>query len=112
MANAQIRAKEVDRTSTAMKARATPLASAPTAAITTIHDRPAHTGPGMGTGIAKAIPELLLTQETTHGIRPGTGAPLANQSEPGTTKISIDLGQPSGQKIPASILAMGRTTLP
>ena len=95
---------------TTIKVRATPSASALTAAITTIHDKAAHTGPGMGTDIVLAIPELPHTQETTNGIRPGTGAPLANQSEPGTIKISIDSGQPLGQKTPASIQAMGTTT--
>ena len=110
MANARIRAKGEAHMNTTMKARATPSASVPTAATTAIHDKAAHTGLGAGTGIALAIPELPHTQENTNGIRPGTGAPLANQSEPGTIKISIDSGQPLGQKTPASIQAMGTTT--
>ena len=110
MASAHIRAKGKDHMNTTIKVRATPSASALTAAITTIHDKAAHTGLGAGTGIALAIPELPHTQETTNGIKPGIGAPLANQSEPGTIKISIDSGQPLGQKTPASIQAMGTTT--
>ena len=103
MENAHIRAKGQAHMNTTMKARATQSASAPTAAITTIHGKAAHTGLGAGTDIGLAIHELPHTQETTNGIKPGTGAPLANQSEPGTIKISIDSGQPSGQKTPSSI---------